>query len=253
MPVETATIPAAGQPVLPDSALETAAALLVAVKSGADPVLVGALEAALSAWDRDALTTELNNDAKKKAFWINVYNALIQLRLPEAGALSESLLRTLLFFRSKRMVVAGVSLAFDDIEHGILRRSRTWWSAGYVRKPWASGWERRWRVDRLDPRIHFALNCGAVSCPPIRHYDAEGIDAQLDLATAAYLEGTVIENTASGELHVPGILNMFRGDFGGRKGIMAFISQHGKYRDASSGLRLRFDAFQRASRLHYYA
>ena len=35
----------------------------------------------------------------------------------------------------------------------------------------------------------FALNCGAKSCPPIAFYNAADIDAQLDLATQAFLEG----------------------------------------------------------------
>lgn len=33
----------------------------------------------------------------------------------------------------------------------------------------------------LDPRIHFALNCGARGCPPIRYYEADALDERLDL------------------------------------------------------------------------
>ena len=31
-------------------------------------------------------------------------------------------------------------------------------------------------LSELDPRIHFALNCGARSCPPIRVYTEEKYD-----------------------------------------------------------------------------
>ena len=40
----------------------------------------------------------------------------------------------------------------------------------------------------VDPRIHFALVCGAKSCPPIRVYDAVNLDAQLEAAAAAFVE-----------------------------------------------------------------
>ena len=39
----------------------------------------------------------------------------------------------------------------------------------------------------LDPRIHFALNCGATSCPPIRVYSSANLDYQLDRAAASFL------------------------------------------------------------------
>ena len=39
----------------------------------------------------------------------------------------------------------------------------------------------------LDPRIHFALNCGATSCPPIRVYSSSNLDSQLDRAAASFL------------------------------------------------------------------
>ena len=38
-------------------------------------------------------------------------------------------------------------------------------------------------VDVIDFRIHFALNCGAKSCPPIAFYSYDKINDQLDLAT----------------------------------------------------------------------
>ena len=31
-------------------------------------------------------------------------------------------------------------------------------------------------VARVDPRVHFALNCAAASCPPVRAYTAAGFD-----------------------------------------------------------------------------
>ena len=42
-----------------------------------------------------------------------------------------------------------------------------------------------------DPRVHFALVCGARSCPPIRTYTADGLDAQLAAAAEAFCAGEV--------------------------------------------------------------
>ena len=44
-------------------------------------------------------------------------------------------------------------------------------------------------VQPMDKRIHFALVCGAKSCPPIRVYTAEDLDEGLDAAASAFCEG----------------------------------------------------------------
>lgn len=51
----------------------------------------------------------------------------------------------------------------------------------------AVGW--RQAVQPMDKRIHFALNCGARSCPPIRVYTPEELEEGLDAAAAAFCEG----------------------------------------------------------------
>jgi hypothetical protein len=33
-------------------------------------------------------------------------------------------------------------------------------------------------LEKAEPRIHFALNCGAKSCPPIKTYSAENVRKQ---------------------------------------------------------------------------
>jgi hypothetical protein len=80
----------------------------------------------------------------------------------------------------------------------------------------------------VDPRIHFALNCGAKSCPPIAAYTPDGIDDELDVATESYLSGTVRYEPDAGLLgrgvvHVPRLMLWYRGDFGGKSGILALL------------------------------
>ena len=38
-------------------------------------------------------------------------------------------------------------------------------------------------LEEVEPRIHFALNCGAKSCPPIKTFTNADIDNELKLAT----------------------------------------------------------------------
>ena len=229
----------------------------------------------LAGLDRLALANELNTDAKKLAFWINVYNAFAQIKLgngAEAGqfnpehaksfgsiparALPSSslqLLQNVRLFTARDLVVAGQRLSLNDIEHGILRRSRLWWSPQFGRKIWPSAFELRLRADRLDPRIHFALNCAALSCPPIRFYQQEQIDQQLDLATMAYLENTVRFELANNLLELPAIFQMFRSDFNGRKGILLFLNRYRNFVDPVNPPHIRFQPFLTRRLLNNFA
>lgn len=236
---------------------ELAQAFLLAVRDGADPQ---PWRDVLAALDRNALANELNTDGKKLAFWINVYNAVAQLHLrpsqangaAPAGYVGELIAGTA-SFNARACVIAGHALSLNGIEHGLLRRSRLWWSPWFGRKLRPGAFEQRFRVDRLDPRIHFALNCAAESCPPIRFYDASQLDAQLDLASAAYLEATVRFDPGKQELHLPGIFSLFRNDFGGPKGMLLFLNRYRNFTSPANPPRLKFQPFLRSARLGHFA
>jgi hypothetical protein len=162
----------------------------------------------------DDLYQELNNDTKKKTFWLNIYNAFTQLALAQNP---DQYKKRGQFFGQKNIVIAGERLSLDRIEHGLLRRSKTKWSMGYFNRLFPSSFERKHRVDSVDYRIHFALNCGAKSCPPIAFYRAEQLDKQLDLATRVYLRNEAVYDTIKNEIALPAIMGWFRGDFGGKR------------------------------------
>lgn len=209
------TIPA-GHP----DPLALSAALLTAVRTG-EPM--DEVVNQLARLPFTLLVESLHEDAGRKAFWINLYNSfnLIQLRTHPVDSKQDKARH----FFGRGIVIAGVSLSLNDIEHRILRRSKRWWGRGRYARWWPSSWERALRVDTLDPRVHFALNCGAVSCPPIRFYTAEEIDAQLDLATTGYL-ATDLEVGGEGKLIVSGLFRMYEFDFGGPAGVRAFILRY---------------------------
>ena len=77
---------------------------------------------------------------------------------------------------------------------------------------------------QLDPRIHFALNCGARSCPPIRHYEPPELDAQLELATRAYLAAEVELDAEGGSVTLPRLMRLYRADFGDRDRQLEFVA-----------------------------
>jgi hypothetical protein len=180
-------------------------------------------EVALRDLDAGLLDAALTDDHAAIAFWVNCYNAFTQLAL----ARDPDQYDRHRFFTRDIAPVAGRVLSLDDIEHGILRRGQVKWGLGYLRSPFGGTFLRRMRPSRVDPRIHFALNCGAASCPPIAAYTADGLDDELDLATASYLESEVTFDSAANAATVPRIMLWFRGDFGGKAGIVELLRAFG--------------------------
>ncbi|MGI8581046.1 MAG: DUF547 domain-containing protein, partial [Chitinophagaceae bacterium] len=82
------------------------------------------------------------------------------------------------------------------------------------------------RADKLDYRIHFALNCGAKSCPPIAFYTPETLDTQLELATNAYLASEADYDSTNNIIKLPKLMSWFRADFGGKKGMIKILKKH---------------------------
>lgn len=146
------------------------------------------------------------------------------------------------FFSLKQIVIAGKQLSLDDIEHGILRRSKIKWGLGYLNKFFPPDFEKKFRVGKLDNRIHFALNCGAKSCPPIAYYDPEKIDRQLELATRNYLKNEAEYDKISNSVSLPKIMSWFRGDFGGKKGIKKILIKY-QIIDGNENVNIRFKKY----------
>ena len=168
------------------------------------------------------------------AFWLNCYNAGTQLLLEERPELYESSLRFVRFFRTPAITVGGTPLSLDRIENGLLRAGRSKYGLGYLPKLSVTAFERRYRLSECDPRIHFALNCGAESCPPIRAYEPDRVDEQLELATRGYLDATVEYDPAVDVVRIPRVFLWFRGDFGGGSGIRVFLRTYDAIPDGTT-------------------
>jgi hypothetical protein len=129
------------------------------------------------------------------AFYINAYNAwTIKLILTGYPGL-KSIKDLGGLFQSpwaKAFVhIHGKTLSLDDIEHNILRP--------------------RFK----DPRVHFAINCSARSCPPLMAapYRGDILDEQLTRVTSDFLNGPANSRLEGNTLWVSSIFKWFAEDF----------------------------------------
>jgi hypothetical protein len=194
--------------------------LLYAAKTGDS---VAAFTTQLAKANELDLAGQLNTEPKKMAFWLNIYNAYTQFKLKENP---DQYKKRSQFYKSKFIDIAGHSINLDKVEHGILRHSKVKWSLGYLNKWLPSVFEKRFRLKKVDWRIHFALNCGAKSCPPIAFYKPEQIEQQLKLSVTNYLKSDVEYNDSTNKVAVPILMSWFRGDFGGKKKIVPILKEY---------------------------
>ncbi len=108
-------------------------------------------------------------DEQKIAFLVNAYNAFTLQAIVDQEPLKSSIRDIPGVWRIEKHRLAGEWLTLDQIEHEILRR------------------------DFDEPRIHAALVCAALSCPPLRRepYTAEQLDAQLEDQVQQWLDSDV--------------------------------------------------------------
>ena len=142
------------------------------------------------------------------AFYVNAYNAwtikLILSGYPGIKSIKDlgSLFKSP--WKKKICRIDGEIIALDDIEHNILRP--------------------RFK----DPRVHFAINCAAKSCPPVRSepYRGGDLDQQLDEMTRAFINDLESNRLEGHTLYVSSIFKWFAEDF--NKDIVGFFLKYAK-------------------------
>ena len=183
----------------------------------------------------------------RKAFWINLYNCLVMHGTVAVGTPADAAARSE-FFSGRSGVaytVAGCRLSLDDIEHGVLRCDTT--PPGGAAPPFGADDARRrfCLAPPIDPRLHFALNCGAKSCPPIKLYDAANLEEGLDLAARAFVESDVrVElggGAGGGGVTLSKILMWYGADFGDDEAavlrrLQTFVPEGGTLHDGLGAL-----------------
>ena len=214
--------------------------LRVAEGYGRPNGLVAYLER-LAATDPAALKAAPTPD--RLAFWINAYNACMLKRVVErypiepagglrglrnraAGRPANSVWQIEDVFTGPHCPVAGTLRSQDEIEHEIVRPMG-------------------------DPRIHFAVNCAARSCPPLvaEAYDGPVLDRQLDQRVAEFMADPAhfSVSVAGGRpvARTNKVLDWFKEDFGGEAGVLSFLAGYaeGATREALQHPDVRLEFF----------
>ncbi|XP_076119718.1 uncharacterized protein LOC143100429 isoform X3 [Alosa pseudoharengus] len=164
---------------------------------------------------------------EKLAFFINVYNALVihgNLRM----GIPKNMWQRYRFFNYASYLIGGEVFTLQDIENGVLRGNRK--GVAQILKPFSKS-DPRLQVALPDPEplIHFALNCGAKGCPPIKTYTPQGIDSQLRSAAEAFLENDdgCLVDPSKGEVKLSQIFKWYKVDFGGTdEKLLNWILKH---------------------------
>jgi len=177
----------------------------------------------------------------KTALFVNLYNCLTlhgSVAVPPGPSDPDARGPFFSGTSGVRYMIGGLPFSLDDIEHGILRCS-------------PSGDKRSFSKDDLrtramlpasslpDPRIHFALNCGAKSCPPIKLFAAENLEEGLSLAAQAFCESEVACDPSTMTVSMSKILFWYGGDFAPtEKGVVERVKG---FLPANSALRIAIE------------
>ncbi len=141
---------------------------------------------------------------EKIAFWINAYNALMLRIIVDNYPIKPSFTKSIIYPKnSARQIdgvfdevffnVAGKKVSLNTIEHEILR------------------------VQFVEPRIHMALVCGAVSCPYLLNepFYSTRLNKQLDEQTIAFISRpeAFLINEKEETIQLSSIFDWFGDDF----------------------------------------
>ncbi|XP_067654988.1 uncharacterized protein [Haliotis asinina] len=148
-----------------------------------------------------------------KAFFINIYNALTIHGLAEESVLPDSVLKVNQFWRTTAYKIAGLVFTLDDIEHGVLRGNKA--HPASTELPFGPNDPRlKYKMLTTDPRIHFALVCGAKSCPAIQVYGEDNLEQALEGASKNFCKQEVSMFTETDEIWLSKLFQWYREDFG---------------------------------------
>jgi hypothetical protein len=131
--------------------------------------------------------------AAVKAYWINAYNAFtVRLILAHYPVSSIRDIDGGNPWDKKWIKLGKQTYSLNQIEHEILRP--------------------RFQ----DARIHFALNCAAVSCPPLYNqaFRADNVEAQLQRLTRAFIRNEQYNQITAEEVRVSRLFDWYQADFG---------------------------------------
>ncbi len=152
------------------------------------------------------------SEEEQLAYWINAYNAftvkLIVDNYPTESIrdLGPKLKIPLVkdVWHYKFFKIGGQESSLDEIEHSILRK------------------------EFEEPRIHFAINCASVSCPPLLNeaFLPETLESQLDKVAKDFINDSSRNRITSNDIEISAIFSWFKGDFTKNGTLIDFLNQY---------------------------
>lgn len=152
--------------------------------------------------------------ADQLAFLINAYNAftvdLILTKYPDLESIKElgSWLQSP--WKKEFFTLLGQKGTLDWVEHTLIRGGDTY----------------------KEPRIHFAVNCASIGCPPLleRAFTGEKLEAQLEAQTQRFLKDRQQNRIEGKRLMVSSIFKWYEEDFekgwGGYSSLSSFLVKY---------------------------
>ncbi|MBT9392627.1 DUF547 domain-containing protein [Hymenobacter sp. NST-14] len=146
--------------------------------------------------------------AEQMAFWINAYNAYT-IRLILDNYPLKSIKDIGEPWKKEFFSIGGQKMSLDNIEHGILRKQFN------------------------DPRIHFALVCASISCPPLRPeaYSAARLSAQLDDQARAFLNNPGKNRITAASAQLSSYFDWYKDDWNADgQSVVKWVNRYSKTR-----------------------
>lgn len=154
-----------------------------------------------------------------KAYWINAYNALVMMTIVENPGITsvKDLGWGMGLFWRKKFLVGSRWMTLNHIEHQVLRKRFS------------------------DPRIHFAINCGSNSCPPLvqRIFSGADLDKRLEEKAVQFINdlGNVTVDRKKRIVSLSRIFKWYKKDFEAvSESVLHYVFQ---YLDGFSGSEKR--------------
>ncbi|QTD38809.1 DUF547 domain-containing protein [Polaribacter batillariae] len=147
------------------------------------------------------------SENKKKAFWINAYNAYtIKLILENYP------LKSIMNIKEKGKTawkipfakVGGKTYTLDHIEHEILRKKL------------------------FDPRIHVGVNCASGSCPKLGNmaFTEENVDATLEKLMKEFVNDSSRNKISNKKVQISSIFDWFKKDFTKNGSVIDYLNKY---------------------------
>ena len=159
------------------------------------------------------------------AYWINVYNAFTVKLIVDfyptksirdlGPRLKIPLIKDVWHY--KFFKIAGVDMSLDEVEHSILRK------------------------EFEEPRIHFAINCASVSCPPLLNeaFVVTNLETQLTRVATTFINDLTRNKISSQSAQLSSIFSWFKGDFTKKGTLIEFLNRYAKVK-LSPNARITF-------------